>query len=177
MKYVELYEANAKKYNNRPQLKRAIILFNQCLPLLFLIFYIGFFVCAIFFDIPSETLKKNFPTFVFAPLASLAIVSALRLLVARPRPYSEEGANITPMIQKKSDKYTSCPSRHMACAMAIALAFAPFSLPITIFLAIASVALGYLRFTVGVHYISDLIAGASIPFVFYAFMLVLQLFM
>ena len=177
MKYVELYEKNAKKYQNRPQLKKAIILFNQYLPLLFLVFYAGFFAYAVFSDIPLETLKEDFPTFVFVPLASLAIVSALRLLIARPRPYCEEGANITPMVKKKSGKYTSCPSRHMACATAIALAFIPFSLPISFFLLIASIALGYLRFTVGVHYISDLIAGGCIPFVLYVFMIALKLFM
>lgn len=174
MKYAELYEKNAKKYERWPALKKTLLILNAYLPLLFLTFYVGFFGYAILSD---EPLKEDFPFFVFLPLCSLAVVSALRLLIARPRPYSEDGANITPMVNKKGNKTTSCPSRHIACAVAISLAFIPFSLPIAILLLVASVALAYFRFSVGVHYISDLIYGACVPAAISVFFLVIQQFM
>lgn len=174
MHYKKLYEKNAKLYENRPRLKKALLLFNAYLPLLFLIFYAGFFVYAIF---SKQPLKDEFPFFVFLPLCSLALVSALRIFIARPRPYCQDGANITPMINKKGSHFTSCPSRHITCAVAIALAFIPFSLPIALFLMLASVLLAYLRFTIGVHYISDLIFGASVPCAIYVLFLVISFIM
>lgn len=171
MDYKTLYEKNAKKFENRPKLKKTLILCNKFLPFVFVAFYVGFFAYAIFSDVP---LKEDFPFFVALPLATLATVSALRFLISRPRPYCEDGANITPLIDKKNGDYRSCPSRHIACAVAISLAFAPFSVAITAFLLLASVVLAYLRFTVGAHYISDLIWGASVPLAVGAMLLVLS---
>lgn len=174
MDYKTLYEKNAKKFENRPNLKKALILINQYLPFLFVAFYVGFFVYAIFSDAP---LREDFPFFVALPLAALATASALRIFIARPRPYCEDGANITPIIDKKRSDYRSCPSRHIACAVAIALAFVPFSTAITVFLLLASVVLAYLRFTIGAHYVSDLLFGACVPCVFFAIFAVLKTIM
>ena len=164
MNYVELYEKNTKLYETRPTLRKAVLLFNQYLPFLFLAAYAGFFVYAAFAKLP---LKDNFPFFVLLPLCTLAVVSALRLLVSKPRPYSQDGANITPWVNKKGAEYTSCPSRHIACAVAIAFAFFYFSLPIAFVLLVASLILAYCRFTVGVHYPSDMLFGACVPCIIY----------
>ena len=174
MDYKTLYEKNAKKFENSPTLKKVLLMLNKYLPLLFVGFYAGFFAYAALSDIP---LKDDFPLFVLLPLSTLALVSALRLLISRPRPYCEDGAKITPMLDKKNGDYLSCPSRHIACAVSIALAFAPFSVPITLFLFFASAVLAYLRFSVGVHYISDLIFGACTPCVMYVIFLILNAFM
>ena len=164
MSYVELYEKNKNFINRRPILKKLILPFNRYLPYLFLIFYAGFFVYAAFF---IKAFQQDFAYFVFLPLCTLITVSALRIFIARPRPYSEKGAGITPMVNKKGADYTSCPSRHIACATAISIAFLPFSLPIALFLQFMTVLLAYLRFSVGVHYFWDLVIGHAVPWVIY----------
>ena len=164
MKYADLYEKNKQFIERRPALKRLILLFNAYLPYLFLIFYAGFFVYAAF---SKKAFQQDLAYFVFLPLCTLVSVTALRIFIAKPRPYSEKGAGITPLVKKKGSEYGSCPSRHIACAMAISIAFFPFSLPIAIFLQFLAIALAYFRFTVGVHYVWDLIIGAIMPWGIY----------
>ena len=166
MRYVDLYEKNAKFIERRPALKKLILPFNRYLPYLFLVFYAGFFVYIAF---SKKAFQRDLAYFVFLPLCTLITVSALRIFIARPRPYSEKGAGITPMIEKKGSEYGSFPSRHIACAQAIAIAFFPFSLPIALFLQLAAILLAYLRFSVGVHYFWDLVAGHALPWVIYFF--------
>ena len=166
MKYVDLYEKNKKFIERRPALKKLILPFNRYLPYLFLVFYAGFFVYAAFF---MDNFQQDLAYFVFLPLCTLITVSVLRIFIARPRPYSEKGAGITPMINKKTSEYCSCPSRHIACATAISIAFLPFSLPIAVFLQFMTVLLAYLRFSVGVHYFWDLVIGHALPWAIYLF--------
>lgn len=164
MKYVDLYEKNAKFLQQRPALKRLVLLFNRYLPFLFAAFYAGFLAYA---ALSKKDFQKDMAYFVFLPLCTLVCVSVLRLCIARPRPYSEKGAGITPMLAKKKTGDDSCPSRHIACAAAISMAFLPFSLPIVIFLQGITLLLAYTRFSVGVHYISDLIIGFVLPWLLY----------
>jgi membrane-associated phospholipid phosphatase len=166
MNYVNLYEKNKNFINRRPILKKLILPFNRYLPYLFLIFYAGFFVYAAFF---MKAFQHDVAYFVFLPLCTLITVSVLRIFIARPRPYSDKGAGITPMVHKKGADHTSCPSRHIACATAISIAFLPFSLPIALFLQFITVLLAYLRFSVGVHYILDLVIGYVLPWIIYLF--------
>lgn len=174
MNYLSLYEKNVKKLKNRPALKKVFLALNKYLTFLFVGFYAGFFAYAIFSDIP---LKEDFPFFLLLPLATLALVSALRILISKPRPYCKDGANVTPLLHKKNGDYLSSPSRHIACAVSIALAFLPFSLPIAVVLLLTSAALAYLRFAVGVHYVSDLIFGACVPCALFLALLVLKTFL
>ena len=164
MKYVDLYEKNRQFIERRPALKRLILPFNTYLPYLFLIFYAGFFVYAAF---SKKAFQRDLAYFIFLPLCTLVTVTALRIFIARPRPYSENGAGITPLIKKKGSENGSCPSRHIACAVAISMAFFPLSLPIAIFLHFLAIVLAYLRFSVGVHYVWDLIIGTILPWVIY----------
>ena len=164
MKYVDLYEKNKQFIERRPALKKLILPFNAYLPYLFLTFYAGFFVYAVF---SKKAFQQDLAYFLFLPLCTLVTVTTLRVFIAKPRPYSEKGAGITPLVKKKGSEYGSCPSRHIACAMAISMAFFPFSLPIAIFLQFLTIVLAYLRFTVGVHYVWDLIIGAIVPWTIY----------
>jgi membrane-associated phospholipid phosphatase len=94
----------------------------------------------------------------FAPMLGLLVVSTLQLLIDRPRPYSEKGAGITPLIKKNKDGH-SFPSRHIACACVIATTCLPYLMPLGIFLYFLTVLLIYTRFSLGLHYPSDLFAG------------------
>ena len=98
---------------------------------------------------------------LFTPLMALLTVSVMRLAIDRPRPYAEDGAGITPLVEKKSDG-KSFPSRHLACAAVIAMSFLPYYPIAGAFLLGGSAVLGYIRFALGVHYPSDLVAGMGL---------------
>ena len=99
---------------------------------------------------------------LFPPLACLFVVSVLRLAVQKPRPYTAEGANVTPLIEKKKSDNPSFPSRHVASAMVITGVFLPFFPAFVFLLYPLALLLAYVRFAAGLHYISDLVAGGAI---------------
>ena len=158
--YKALYEKSAAFYNARPNAKKALLIANSVLTLLFLLAYGGLVLYALFF-------QKDLPTtdavaLLFAPALCVFLVAVLRLAVNRPRPYSEAGANITPLLQKRGAQDKSFPSRHIACAFVISGVFL-FHLPIIgVALFAFALALGYIRFALGLHYPSDLIGGAGV---------------
>lgn len=157
--YVAIYNKSAAFYNAHPTAKRALKLGNTALTWLFFACYGILWLYALYVD-PFET--RDLVNILFVPLLTLLTVSVLRLAIHRARPYTEDGANITPFVEKKNVDYKSFPSRHLACATVISMAFLPFY-PIAggILLGL-SILLGYIRFAVGLHYPSDLFAGASL---------------
>ena len=90
------------------------------------------------------------------PLDGLMVVSVVRVLVNRPRPYEKFGI---PSVIPKETKGKSWPSRHVFSAAVIALTFFPFSVEIGTVLLIAAVGLAVIRVLSGVHYISDVLSG------------------
>ena len=70
-----------------------------------------------------------------------------------------EGAGITPLITKKKGDNQSFPSRHIASATVIATTFLPFFPASSITVYCFALLLTYMRFSLGLHYISDLAAG------------------
>lgn len=90
---------------------------------------------------------------------SFLIVSAFRKVFNRQRPYERFGE---PPVISKDKKGNSFPSRHVFSAFVIAMSFlyVNWSLGI-VFLLVAS-AIAVLRVAGGVHYPSDVIAGAVI---------------
>lgn len=154
--YKTLYQKNAEFYEARPFAKQLLFIGNLALPLLFLFSYGGFLFYAIFTKFDTVELIK----LLLLPSFCLLLVMILRLAVDRPRPYSAQGANIQPLFRKKSKDKESFPSRHVACAFVIALvigAYFPFA---GIFLCLLAFALAYIRFSLGLHYPSDLFGGA-----------------
>lgn len=154
--YKALYEKQAAFFNERPRAKRALLLGNYIGTAAFFLAYAILVVVAICKNFDAVSLMK----IIGAPALCLFLVSVLRLAVNRPRPYSDEGAQITPLQPKMSSKDKSFPSRHIACAFVIGTTFLAYALPVGIALLALGIALGYARFAIGWHYPSDLACGA-----------------
>ena len=161
--YVKLYQKNAELYERRPRLKSALLLCNILLSWLFFIAYVLLIVFAIFRDVFTP---KEWIVALFFPLFCLFLVSVLRLAIERPRPYAQTGANITPMIPKTGRENKSFPSRHVASAFVISMLFTAHFPILGISFLFASAVLAYVRFSVGAHYLADLLVGAGIGIVF-----------
>ena len=104
----------------------------------------------------SDSLIKT----LMIPSAGFLLVSGLRLLVNRPRPYERFG--LSPVIQKDT-KGRSFPSRHVFSAAIIAAAFfvqqEPWLIGTGAALFVCALVLGALRVIAGVHYVSDVAAA------------------
>ena len=168
--YVTLYNKNADFYNAHPTAKRALKLGNLLLPWLFFVCYGVLLAYACFIE-PFETM--DLIKTLFVPLLALLSVSVMRIAMARPRPYTDAGAGIIPIVEKKKADEKSFPSRHLACATVIAMTFLHFYPIGGIALLGASVLLGYIRFALGLHYPSDLLAGAGLGIALGSLMFVL----
>ncbi len=99
---------------------------------------------------------------IIVPLAVLIEVTVLRKIIKKPRPY--EKYNTEPVI-KREGKGESFPSRHTASAFIIAMCCIPVSLCLTIVLSVVALMIALSRVLSGVHYISDVVAGAVISIV------------
>ena len=131
-------------------------LLNTALTWLFAVAYAGLWLYAVKSDkLAVQALVSLF----FAPALALILVSAIRLGADRPRPYSQKGAAITPLVARGDRDGDSFPSRHIACAAAITTAFLSVLPVLGGFLLVCTFALAYIRFAIGVHYPSDLAAG------------------
>ena len=157
--YKKLYERNAAFYNARPKAKKALSVLDSGLTVLFGLAYIALWVYAVF---GGKFATHDYIRITFIPLLALFVVSVLRATISRPRPYSQDGDGITPLKERNGKDDDSFPSRHLACAAAIALSFFP-SLPLFgVALLVGCVGLAYIRFALGLHYPSDLVAGFSV---------------
>lgn len=156
--YTKLYEKNATFYQARPALQHALqpvshVITGLCGVAYCILLYFAF-------TTPFEV--STLIPLLSAPALCLLIVSVLRISIARPRPYAEQGANIVPLSKKKDGENNSFPSRHVACAFVIATVFLPLMPWVGICLLALSTVLAYVRFSLGLHYPSDLIFGALI---------------
>lgn len=98
---------------------------------------------------------------ILVPMFSFIAVSLFRHVVNRPRPY--EKFNVTSIIEKDTEG-KSFPSRHVFSAFVIAttaLILLPCEI-IGIIMLIAATVLGIIRVVSGVHFISDVLAGAVV---------------
>jgi membrane-associated phospholipid phosphatase len=157
--YATLYNKNAAFYEAHPTAKRALKLGNLLLTLFFFACYGILWLYALWVA-PFET--RDLINILFVPLLTLLVVSILRLAITRARPYTEAGAGITPFVEKKKADNKSFPSRHLACATVISMVFLPYY-PVAGYVLLGiSALLGYIRFAMGLHYPSDLFAGAGL---------------
>lgn len=98
---------------------------------------------------------------LIVPLDGFIILSVVRFLINRPRPYEKFG--IPPVI-KKDTKGKSWPSRHVFSAVIIGMTYLLWS-PFVyagVFILVAAVFLMIVRVLSGVHYVSDVLAGYAI---------------
>ena len=157
--YKLLYQKNADFYNAHPRCQQALRFLNKALTAICVLAYAALWAYALFIKpFAREDLLKIF----FFPMLCLVVVTALRLFFERPRPYAENGAGITPFMQKKNSDNKSFPSRHVACAFVIAMVYMPYVLWAGAGLLVCSLALAYIRFALGLHYPSDLLAGSIV---------------
>lgn len=155
-KYLALYDRSAAFYNARPKAKRALQLANTFLPWLFVIAYLGLWAYGVY---QAQLAEKQLLELFFFPALCLLLVFALRLLIDRPRPYSPSGAGVVPLVRVSGADNKSFPSRHMASAAVIAMAFMPYLPAVGVVLLVLGFALAYMRFAVGLHYPTDLLVG------------------
>ena len=158
--YKQLYNKNAAFYKAHPKALRLLLLSNLAFTGLFALAYGAFCVYAYCMEYTLPHVLK----IVELPVLCLFLVSVLRSVIERPRPYSELGANITPFLEKSGSENKSFPSRHVACAFVISMVILSYLPWAGICLLPFALALAYVRFALGVHYPSDLIGGAVIGF-------------
>lgn len=158
--YKRLYERNYAFYTARPRALCALKIANRVSTVLFFAAYaIALWrSAAVLRD--GSTDYAVFMRLIGAPLLCLLLVSVLRLAIARPRPYSERGAHITPLLRKKGDEDKSFPSRHVACAFVLSLSIVPVIPMLGWALLPVACLLAYIRFALGLHYPTDLVGGA-----------------
>ena len=97
MSYKSAYEKSAAFYNAHPIAKKCLLLANIGITGLFFLAY-GALCVASFFLFKTKDIIKIFAI----PAFCLLLVTLLRILFRRPRPYSEDGADITPLYHKKN---------------------------------------------------------------------------
>lgn len=158
--YKILYQKNYDFYTHRPTALRVLKAANLLCTALFFLAYAATVLLKIASIYAGNTDYEALIRLLLSPAACLLIVSVLRPAVNRPRPYSERGAGITPLLRKHGNADKSFPSRHLACAFVIAIGVLPFYPILGWLLLPFACALGYIRFALGLHYPSDLIAGA-----------------
>ncbi len=104
------------------------------------------------------TLPMRLVRFMGVPLAVFLLVTAVRVVIHRKRPYETFG--FTPItFQKKPKKGKSFPSRHTASAAVIAAACMSYDMQLGQILLLMAVLVAVSRVLCGVHYISDVAAG------------------
>ena len=157
--YATLYNQHAAFFKANKKRETALLVCNALLTYLFLFAYAGLWIFALLKD---GLLVTDYAKFFFIPATSLLTVSVLRLAIDRPRPYSEQGARIDPILKGKREQGNSFPSRHIASATAISFTFLPYLPVIGGILLGCTLLLAYTRFAVGVHYPSDLAAGIGV---------------
>ncbi|MDD6797336.1 MAG: phosphatase PAP2 family protein [Clostridia bacterium] len=101
--------------------------------------------------------------FIGVPCAVFFIVSLIRKLFDRERPYEGENA-VIPVIAKDK-KGQSFPSRHALSAALIAAACIYINLYVGVAVFVLSLLVAVTRVLAGVHYPSDVIAGLSVGYI------------
>ncbi len=96
--------------------------------------------------------------YLMVPATGLAMITLLRHLWNRSRPYDK--LKIQPLVPIKSGKGHSFPSRHTASAVLIAVACWQLHPVFGLIMGFLSVLVAISRVLSGVHYLSDIAAGA-----------------
>lgn len=103
---------------------------------------------------------ERFWKILLVPAISFILLSLARKAIDRARPY-ETFPEMRPLI-KKDTRGHSMPSRHVFSSMIIAMAFLSVWLPVGILYVIFTGLEMFVRVIGGVHYLSDVLAGAFI---------------
>ena len=156
--YKTLYEKNAAFFNAAPMRKRLLRYADFILAFFFLLAY----VMLIGHAAQSKMPTTDFVAILFVPLLGIVLATVLQLAIERYRPYAPQGAAIQPLYKKSGSDKRSFPSRHLTCAFVIATVCLPHIPVLSAVLYLFGLLLGYVRFSLGWHYPSDLFGGAAI---------------
>lgn len=159
-RYQNAYEKQRQFYLAHKNAKRALVFLNRALPVctvLGYLFFVGFYLV---WNRERETI--DYFRILLYPALCFLLSSVFRYTVNRKRPY-EEG--IEPIIDKKT-KGQSFPSRHTASAFVIGTCALFYCVPLGVGLLLVGTAISYIRFALGLHYPSDLSAGAILGVLF-----------
>ncbi len=105
---------------------------------------------------------KDFWLMLCVPAGVLVAVTAVRKLIDRQRPYEKF---MTPPLFDRDGKRQSFPSRHTASAFIIAMSGFVLNMWLGIALLTVACVIGATRVLSGVHYITDVLAGAILSVV------------
>jgi membrane-associated phospholipid phosphatase len=148
----ETYEKMTQPFRDNPKLAKSLHIANKILETIVFLSYL-LLLAGLFWKKDENLLRA-----VLVPLDGVIIVSVIRYMINRPRPY--EKFETEPVI-KKDTKGKSFPSRHIFSSAVIALTF--FAIPGYLWIGAAllfcAVLLAVIRVVSGVHFISDVIAG------------------
>lgn len=136
-----------------PILKKAIVILGKTLPVLVMALYGA---TAIFLLVRGS---HKLLLFLAVPALCLIAVTVLRPLINRVRPYDRLG--YPPLLNKESGKGKSFPSRHTASAFVVAAACLYLNPVYGRVMLVLAVLIGATRVLSGVHYLSDVLAGAG----------------
>ena len=155
---------NAQQYNNlkaplekHPQAANFIVRANKIITYLY---YVAYPVLLVFLFVQGNAFVWHALLF---PALGFLLVTALRAAINKPRPY--ESLDIEPLIHKDT-KGKSFPSRHAYSAMAIAVTFFLVNAAVGIPLIVLALCMAVVRVMGGVHYPSDVAAGAALGVLF-----------
>lgn len=147
------YEALSRPFRNNPALTKGILTLNFCIPFVSYVMYPLLLILQI---LQGNT--QWIRTLATAGIPFIA-VSIFRKLWNRPRPY--EVFHCQPLIPKEK-KGQSFPSRHVFSAFVIAMCWLFFVPFVGIVLLVLAAVLAMLRVIGGVHFVSDVVAGALV---------------
>lgn len=152
-KYIESYKKHEPYFRADERRIKALKLFGKVSTIMVYVIYVGMLVYLLL------CLDARIVRAVFVPALIFFITTAIRSGINAPRPYEREG--FSSLIPKKT-RGRSCPSRHSACAFAIAFACLYISLPLGIFMLLISAMIGVHRMIIGVHFPLDVVFGAGL---------------
>ncbi|MCI7108244.1 MAG: phosphatase PAP2 family protein [Lachnospiraceae bacterium] len=148
----ETYLKMTQPFRENPKLAKSLHISNCIITGLIFVSY-PLLLIWMFLEKDEELLRS-----ILVPLDGFILVSVLRYMVNRPRPYEKFGI---PSVIPKNTKGKSFPSRHVFSAAVIALTFLmqPECLVAGIGLLFLTAAISVIRVVSGVHFISDVLAA------------------
>lgn len=147
----EQYRRLSEPFRRHEKLKTVLIWYNYIATFLIAAAYFAALIalCALW--------DGRFWRVLCTPAVGFIVVTVLRKIINRPRPY--EALDIEPLIDKKKSG-NACPSRHAFSAFAIATALFYLNPVVGIVTAVFGADLAFARVIAGVHFPSDVILGA-----------------
>jgi len=157
--YQKIYSKQADFYRRHKVALTALKTANTLCTLLVVAGYIA--LCLITLLPSAQPTKYDYLRVLGAPALCFVTASAARIFFDRKRPYerTEEEGGVIPLLHKKT-KGHSFPSRHAASAFVIGTVAIAYMPPLGIGLLVVGLIIDYTRFSTGVHFPTDLLAGS-----------------